>query len=271
MTAKIVASVLISFLVAAFVGDASAQQCTPAQECGDVNDDAQVSVADALSVLRRAIGLSIDMTCSCNGGEECVIGGVPETGQTSCWDPLDTQAPINPINCAGTGQDGEIRAGYPVQFIDNGDGTITDTHTTLMWEKLSDDGDPLHDYDNASYQWYGAFQKLEQINDAAFAGHTDWRVPNIRELQTLLDYSSTNPGGAPSPFAIFHSGCTPGCTILTCSCTRSSSYWSSTTSQPNPANAWYLSFQNGQSLNTTKTVYNYVRAVRGGHDVILPQ
>jgi len=58
---------------------------------------------------------------------------LPRTGQTKCYDTYGTE-----ISCAGTGQDGEIQAGvaWPEpRFTDNGDGTMTDTLTGLMWTK----------------------------------------------------------------------------------------------------------------------------------------
>jgi hypothetical protein len=173
------ASALLALLLTAAAPPAFAQVCTPAQPCGDINGSQDVTVADALSVLRRSIGLSVDMMCSCNGGEECPAGGVTETQQVQCWDPLDITTPIKPIDCIGTGQDGEFRYGLPTVFVDNGDGTVSDKRTTLMWEKLSDD-DSVHDYNNFSYLWPGAFQKVAQLNALAFAGHTDWRLPQAR-------------------------------------------------------------------------------------------
>ena len=70
--------------------------------------------------------------------------GFPATGQTTCWTPSRctssgcTSAGVVP--CAGTGQDGDIRAGRALSYTDNGDGTITDNNTGLMWEKKSLEG-----------------------------------------------------------------------------------------------------------------------------------
>src|SRR5256886_17017803 len=75
---------------------------------------------------------------------------LPATGQTTCWDSNG-----NAISCAGTGQDGELRKGAPLAYVDNGDGTVTDVNTGLVWEKLSDDG-TVHDKDNM-YTWTNAF------------------------------------------------------------------------------------------------------------------
>ena len=62
-----------------------------------------------------------------------------KTAQTTCW---TEDAAV--IDCAGTGQDGELRRGEPRSYQDNGDGTIRDKRTALTWEKLSDDGS-IHD------------------------------------------------------------------------------------------------------------------------------
>src|SRR5207244_11210691 len=111
-----------------------------------------------------------------------------------------------------------LQKGAPLSYTDNGDGTITDNNTGLMWEKLSMDGS-VHDVSN-TYTWANAFaQHVATLNGTSFAGHTDWRVPNVKELQNIV------PAVSPA----FNNNCTSGCTVLTCSCTASSGYWSSTT------------------------------------------
>jgi hypothetical protein len=61
----------------------------------------------------------------------------PATGQTGCWDSSG-----NPISCTNTGQDGDIQAGATLSYTDNGNGTITDNNTGLVWEKLCDEDPP---------------------------------------------------------------------------------------------------------------------------------
>ena len=113
----------------------------------------------------------------------------------------------------GTGQDGAIQAGGTLSYTDNGDGTITDHNTKLVWEKKSFDG-TIHDQ-NTIYLWLDAFAvHVAGLNGTAFAGHTDWRLPNVKELQSMLHYEKF---GGPSVSLAFHTGCVPGCT--TCSCT----------------------------------------------------
>ncbi|MEB2283571.1 MAG: hypothetical protein B6D46_14985 [Polyangiaceae bacterium UTPRO1] len=184
-------------------------------------------------------------------------GRFPATGQTTCWDAAGAV-----ISCAGTGQDGDVRNGTALAYTDNGDGTVTDNVTKLMWEKLSDDGG-IHDKDN-SYTWAEAFAvKVATLNSGGgFAGHTDWRVPNVKELQSIVNYENSNPAVSPA----FNTDCTASCTVLTCSCTMSGLHWSSSTLAPTPASAWYVFFNDGGvgAIVYSKTNYGFVRAVRGG-------
>lgn len=190
----------------------------------------------------------------CTGGSAF---GYPATGQTGCWSGFGV-----PLLCAGTGQDGDVQAGATLSFVDNGDGTITDTNTGLMWEKLSDDGS-IHDWDNL-YTWEDAFAvKIAGLNSSSFAGHSDWRVPNKRELQSFVDDSVPGPPGPTVP-AAFDNGCSAGCTVTTCSCTKADGYWSSTTAAAFVGSAHGVSYLNGASGTNYKTGVAPVRGVRGG-------
>jgi hypothetical protein len=68
------------------------------------------------------------------------------------------------------------------RFIDNGDGTVTDTLTNLMWMQ-EDSFLALKKF--VTYR--RAVKFLEKINGEAFAGHSDWRFPNKREAHSLFD------------------------------------------------------------------------------------
>ncbi len=181
-------------------------------------------------------------------------GGLQETGQTICYNTAGSV-----IACAGTGQDGELQKGVTNSFTDNGDGTVTDNLTGLMWEKLSDDG-TIHDKDN-TYTWADAFaSKVATLNSSVFAGFSDWRVPNRKELDTLVNLEAVNP----STFSAFNTSCSAACTVLTCSCTRSDYHWSSTTVEALPYDAWVVNFFLGETFNNFKSTTYFVRAVRAG-------
>ena len=176
-----------------------------------------------------------------------------KTGQTTCY---DTAGAV--IGCGGTGQDGELQKGLAPAYADNGDGTITDSQTGLMWEKLSDDGS-IHDKDN-TYTWSDTFDtKIAALNGAAFAGHDDWRLPNINELQSLANYGVMLPA---LNNAAFNVGCSPGCTVTTCSCTMLNYYWSSTSNEQNPSNTWNVNSAFGNISQIAKSASGYVRTVR---------
>lgn len=65
------------------------------------------------------------------------------------------------------------------QFADNGDGTITDKATGLIWSK-SDSGKGMN--------WQDALAWVQKKNTEKYIGHDDWRMPNAKELQSIVDY-----------------------------------------------------------------------------------
>ena len=177
-----------------------------------------------------------------------------KTGQTLCYNASGTV-----IACAGTGQDGQFQKGLARSYTDNGNGTITDNKTGLMWEKISDDGS-IHDKDT-TYTWTTAVTtKIAALNSGSFAGFTDWRLPNVNELQSLANYGAFGP----AVFSAFNTSCAASCTVLTCSCTSFGNYWSSSTFQSNSNAAWGVVFFNGDTDANGKTFNFYVRGVRGG-------
>ena len=75
------------------------------------------------------------------------------------------------------------------QLVENGDGTVTDTKTGLMWKQQSEKNNEFDDH-------AGVFSWVSAINRAAsssYAGHTDWRVPNTKELLSLVEWRCAFP------------------------------------------------------------------------------
>jgi hypothetical protein len=73
-------------------------------------------------------------------------------------------------------------------LIDNGDGTITDNATGLMWSQ-HDRGDGVSNGPRSGMIWEEALAWVQQKNDENYLGHNDWRLPNAKEMQSIVDYS----------------------------------------------------------------------------------
>lgn len=135
-------------------------------------------------------------------------------------------------------------------FVDNGDETVTDLETNLMWKK-TDQGTEMN--------WLTALSSCEDLD---FAGHTDWRVPNIKELKSILDHSSSiNPQIN---------------SIFTTTASDYTHYWSSTSNKLNYSTAWDIDiFPTYNALGYEEDVRNdcgkssvsihYVLCVRGSN------
>jgi hypothetical protein len=220
-------------------------------DCPSVDDFEPVEEFVAECVEGVAVAVAGGELPSCDGGGG---GGLPATGQTECRDDVGTVIP-----CAGTGQDGEVQAGVARSFTDNGDGTITDHATGLMWEKNTDD-DSIHDKDTV-FTFSGAQGKVATLNTDGFAGYDDWRVPNVIELMTLLDFSATTN---PRVFPEFNDSCVAACDLASCSCTRASEYWSSSYHPSNLTWGWSVRMDTWNPAQNPKAAAFPVRAVRGG-------
>ena len=159
------------------------------------------------------------------------------------------------------------------RFIDNGDGTISDRKTGLMWEKKtgeaggpSNPGD-VHDVNNR-YTWSASgkngdgtaftvfLRTLNGCGTTCFAGNCDWRLPSIHELKEIVDHSA------------------PGCGKRTAACInpifaptgpmQQRFYWSGTSDADEPGDARGVVFRFGLGEHFVKTFDLYVRAVRSG-------
>ena len=179
-----------------------------------------------------------------------------------------------------------------IRFVDNLDGTLTDSLTGLMWEIKSNDGS-VHDVDN-TYTWNTGgtvipepgegtpngtvfTDFLDVLNNCVsndggrtvrggFAGYCDWRLSTPAELRTILQAQFPDCASSPCVDPAFNTGCTAGCTVTSCSCTAPSFHWSSVSSADEPfgyAN-WSANFGEGSVSLVPKGFAYYARAVRGG-------
>ena len=121
-------------------------------------------------------------------------------------------------------------------LVINGNETVTDTSTGLMWQQATAPD---------TYSWEQAMAYCETLS---LAGYDDWRLPTFKELRSLVDFSQYNP--AINPTAFLDTAC--------------SWYWSSTTIANYTHYAWLVTFDYGHDGSNYKFNSGYVRAVRGG-------
>lgn len=83
------------------------------------------------------------------------------------------------------------------RFIDNGDETITDTKTGLMWMKKDSYLESGH-----WINWFEAFDYIKDLNDRGYAGYYDWRLPVLKDLETLYEAEKINSSQVGSEMTI---------------------------------------------------------------------
>ena len=119
-------------------------------------------------------------------------------------------------------------------FTRSGD-TVTDSISKLEWQ------------DNeigTSTKWTAALERCESL---VLSGSSDWRLPNVNELKSIVDKSKYDP----AIIASFQN-------------TNSDYYWSSSSYEGLSDDAWSVYFSYGNLHNRNKARYHYVRCVRGG-------
>jgi hypothetical protein len=167
---------------------------------------------------------------------------VEKTGQTTSF---------------ATGDDGDLEKGvaWPnPRFTDNGDLTVTDNLTGLIWLKNA----TINSFFIRPWEDANAMATLVNINGYGSCGCgttcKDWRLPNVKELQSLLDFNQYPLIPPGHPFTNVHEGEFP------------LPFWSSTTVPGFVGQyAYEVSFSTGENLITTKTSVARVWLVRGGY------
>ncbi len=181
------------------------------------------------------------------------LAPVAATGQTTSFDTGDLD-------------DGQLQRGVTVtgdRFTDNGDGTVTDNLTELMWLKNANCADAVN--------WENAFTYITELNTSQTmnsndcfngvtnpADYNDWLLPNLRELQSLIDYQYKNHALSNTDGTVQWTEGDPFSSVV------SSWYWSSTTYVFNTGAAWMVSLYYGSVFGTNKPGLGYVWPVRSG-------
>jgi quinol monooxygenase YgiN len=167
---------------------------------------------------------------------------VAKTGQNKCFDPFGNEIP-----CGGTGQDGELQKGvaWPnPRFKRNDDGTVTDNLTGLVWLQNAGRFDP-RSWEEALKACNTLASPSPGLSDGSKAGA--WRLPNLFELRSLMDYSKRSPA-LPDGHPFLN--------------VRNSLYWTSTTVASAPNLARFVFVGIGPSVWDHKSVQANVWPVR---------
>jgi len=232
---KLLLALLASFFV--LTGLAAEGPCT--SENGDANADGRLDLSDGITMLGHLfLGRPSVLPPVCTG-----ISPIPATGQSRCYDVEGNEIPCDDPMCPG--QNGFYQTGCPPEgrFVDHGDGTVSDTCTGLMWQKDTADtnGDGRVDDDD----WLLWCSAGSYFDDSILAGYDDWRLPNVRELGSLVDFARPKPLIDP----VFP--------------TERRLYWSST---GGGYPAWFVHFAFGVTANEIKAIGGgyHVRGVRRG-------
>ena len=146
-----------------------------------------------------------------------------------------------------TGDDGYYTHGQDRSYIDNADGTVTDTMLNLIWQNNYSDNKGYAD--NRMIPDLDQTKALEYCEDINLTGFTDWRLPTMRELASLVDYSVARPDPTIDP-------------IFITTTRENGMYWTGTTYAPNTTKSWFVRFgANGVNRRPKPDTYS-VRCVR---------
>jgi hypothetical protein len=166
--------------------------------------------------------------------DSALAGVLPDTGQTKCYNNTG-EIPCPYPGEAFFGQDGNYQGPQPAYQV-SGDGlVVTDLNTGLMWQQ-ADDG-VLRD-------WYAASAYCDNL---ALSGYSDWRLPSIEELDSIVDFGRFSPAINPA---------------------FGGNTWASYLSGSRHANstneAWIVEFRDGSMYSKMVIIPCFVRCVRGG-------
>lgn len=153
-----------------------------------------------------------------------------KTGQTGCWNSAGTS-----VTCTGTNQDGETQTGADADFTTNtSDNTVTDNVNSLLW----------HNTATPTTQNYATASSLCENSSI---GSSTWRLPDISELEMIVNYGKSSAPYLFDSFTNYASG----------------AYWTSRESYGTDNYFWTINFSTGTQGTEIKDNYNYYRCISG--------
>lgn len=168
-----------------------------------------------------------------------------QTGQRSCHDADGREIP-----CGDSGQDAEFRRGlaWPSPRFKVQGEVVCDRLTDLIWTRDASPGElPM--------TWREALDFVVRLNCDCHLGHNDWRLPNRRELRSLVSHQTRRPAlSEDHPFINVFPGW----------------YWTSTSAAISPAHAWYVNMDGARMFYGGKDQSFLAWPVRGAGNGVLP-
>lgn len=181
-------------------------------------------------------------------GVQAAAVQLPQSGQTTVYSATD---------------DGDLKAGRPwpqPRFSDTGNQVVIDDLTGLMWAKdanLLKSRDPGLDMDgvagDGAVSWQHALEYLHRLNVEKYLGYSDWRLPNLNELASIL-----NQGEPVITLWLVPQGFTN---------VQISHYWTSSSVASDAVQAWAINFETGTITPTSKFSVAHIWPVRDGESV----
>ncbi len=170
-----------------------------------------------------------------------------QTGLTRCYSENGEV-----IDCQGAGQDApflsdDFAGGWTAErFQLLGDSLVQDKATDLIWTRNS----CVSEY---PFSWQEGLDVVDHMNDEVRYGRTDWRMPNRRELRSLIDHGASKPALTPgNPFQNVFLGW----------------YWTSTTAAIATRYAWYVHLEGGRMFYGNKDGYYWLWPVCGQSEIL---
>ena len=202
-----------------------------------------------------------------NASYNILISRLPDTNQTTCYDNSTSLSNCSSPDEDFYGQDATYSINSPSYTkldangnelsddatVQDGLAMVRDEVTGLVWEVKTTNSSSIH-YNEFKTTWYNATDNstsgfIGKLNTNSFGGHSDWRMPTLKELTSIVDYGTYDPA--------IDTNFYPN--------TMASGYWSSTTIASNDVdNAWRVDFDHGNDGEYNKSNDYYVRAVRSG-------
>ncbi|MCI5117447.1 MAG: DUF1566 domain-containing protein [Candidatus Electrothrix sp. LOE1_4_5] len=226
----------------------------------DAEKDGIVTSHELYSYLRREIQLVSNQDQTPQMGDISEHGSRGEFFFLKRETPLVQQEGVKVSGGTAMGEGGSQQDRRIGQYIDHGNGTITDTKTGLMWKRCAEGLSGIN-CEKGKVKRYAWDEVVKRFKNVFYAGYSDWRLPSIDELKTLV-YCSKGldkednwcKNGSEKP--AINQQAFPN--------TETIQFWSRSPLAVYSNDKWYINFFDGGTFASYRGGNYAVRLVRGG-------